>query len=86
MVGEAVELCTRADALLLAGWLRARLRHEIGLSRRPADAIEAVWVDGERVDPPPGPAATGSDLLSGELDVYSRDPVYEAAVHEAAKA
>jgi glucose-6-phosphate dehydrogenase assembly protein OpcA len=74
----------RADALLLAGWLRARLRHEITLSRRSADAIRAVWIDGDRVEPPPAPAATGSDLLSAELDVYSRDPVYEAAVRAAA--
>jgi glucose-6-phosphate dehydrogenase assembly protein OpcA len=73
----------RADALLLAGWLRARLRREIRLSRRPADAIEAVWVDGDRVEPPSAPAATGSELLSAELDVYSRDPVFEAAVRVA---
>jgi glucose-6-phosphate dehydrogenase assembly protein OpcA len=73
----------RADALLLAGWLKARLRREITLSRRAADAVDAVWVDGDRVGPPIAPAATGSDLLSAELDVYSRDPVYEAAVRAA---
>jgi glucose-6-phosphate dehydrogenase assembly protein OpcA len=76
----------RADALLLAGWLRDRLRREIALARRPADAMQAVWVDGEPVEPPADPAPTGSELLSAELDVYSRDPVYEAAVRAAAKA
>jgi len=75
----------RADAMLLAGWLEARLRHEIRLTRRSADTIEAVWIDGDRVDSPAGSPATGSDLLSAELDVYSRDPVYEAAVKAAAK-
>jgi glucose-6-phosphate dehydrogenase assembly protein OpcA len=76
----------RADALLLAGWLEARLRHEIRLTRRSADTVEAVWVDGERVGSPAGGPATGSDLLSAELDVYARDPVYEAAVRAAANA
>ena len=75
----------RADALLLAGWLRARLRREITLSRRSADAVRAVWVDGDPVEPPADPTGTGSDLLSAELDVYVRDPVYEAAVRAAAK-
>jgi glucose-6-phosphate dehydrogenase assembly protein OpcA len=76
----------RADAMLLAGWLEARLRHAIRLARRSGDTIEAVWVDGDRVDSPAGGPATGSDLLSAELDVYSRDPMYEAAVRAAAKA
>jgi glucose-6-phosphate dehydrogenase assembly protein OpcA len=74
----------RADALLLTGWLRARLRREITLSRRASDAVQAVWIDGDRVEPPSAPPATGSELLSAELDVYSRDPVYEAAVRAAA--
>lgn len=76
----------RADAMLLAGWLEARLRHEIRLTRRSSDTLEAVWVDGDSVDAPAGGPATGSDLLSAELDAYSRDPVYEAAVRAAAKA
>jgi glucose-6-phosphate dehydrogenase assembly protein OpcA len=74
----------RADALLLVGWLRARLRREIALSRRHAETVEGVSVDGDRVEPPAGPRASGSDLLSAELDVHSRDPVYEAAVRAAA--
>jgi len=76
----------RADALLLAGWLGARLRREIALTRRHAASVEGVWVDRDPVEPPVDPAPTGSELLSAELDVYSRDPVYEAAVRAAARA
>lgn len=70
----------RADALLLAGWLRSRLRREVALTRRDAPAPVAVRVDGEAVSPPaaPGPL-TESDLLSAELDTLARDPIYEAA-------
>jgi glucose-6-phosphate dehydrogenase assembly protein OpcA len=74
----------RADALLLSGWLRSRLRREIALSRRAADAVGEVRVDGEPVEPPPAPPLSASELLSAELDVYSRDPVYEAAVRAVA--
>ena len=74
----------RADALLLAGWLRSRLRHEVSLSRRESDVLQAVRVDGEPVEPAPSPPVFPSDLLSAELDVYARDPVYEAAVRAAA--
>ena len=73
----------RAEALLLAGWLRSRLRKQIRLTRRNADSLSGVWVDGERVEPPGEPAPSGSDLLSAELDVFARDPVYEAAVRAA---
>jgi glucose-6-phosphate dehydrogenase assembly protein OpcA len=76
----------RADALLLAGWLRARLRREVTLTHRAAAAVQAVRIDGDAVERPAEPAATGSDLLSAELDLYARDPVYEAAVRAAAKA
>ena len=70
----------RADALLLAGWLRSRLRREVALSRRAADAVTAVRIDGDPVEQPIVPPRSRSDLLSAELDVYVRDPVYEAAV------
>jgi glucose-6-phosphate dehydrogenase assembly protein OpcA len=73
----------RADALLLAGWLRSRLRRRVRLTRRDAETVRAVEVDGVAVEPllgdPPGPG----DLLSAELDVLGRDPVYEAAVRAA---
>ena len=70
----------RADALLLAGWLRARLRRPVKLSHRSASELERVAVDGEPVPPPRGAAPSASDLLSAELDVFGRDPIYEAAV------
>jgi glucose-6-phosphate dehydrogenase assembly protein OpcA len=70
----------RAEALLLAGWLRSRLDREVSLSRRNAPELRAVWVDGERVAVAPGEEPDPSDLLSAELDVLSRDPIYEGAV------
>ncbi len=70
----------RADALLLAGWLRSRLRRDVALRARAADAVTAVTVDGAPVEPPAVNGATASALLSAELDVLSRDRVYEAAV------
>lgn len=73
----------RADALLLVGWLRSRLRREIALGRRNADAIERVSVDREPVPMPFGDRPTPSDLLSAELDALVRDPVYEASVRGA---
>ena len=74
----------RADALLLAGWLRSRLRRKVGLRLSLADRVTAVAVDGERLDPPAGDDVTPSALLSAELDVLTRDPVYEAAVRRSA--
>jgi hypothetical protein len=70
----------KADSLLLAGWLRSRLGQRVRLSHRPASQLERVAVDGEPVPPPRGPARSASDLLSAELDVFGRDPIYEAAV------
>ncbi len=72
-----------ADALLLAGWLGSRLRREVALTRRPGREVSAVHVDGEPVPRPLGEMPTGSDLLSTELDVFGRDPVYENAVRAA---
>jgi glucose-6-phosphate dehydrogenase assembly protein OpcA len=70
----------RADALLLAGWLRSRLRRSVDLVQRPGKTIRRVALDGERVPPPPGDGLSASDLLSEQLDVFERDPIYEAAV------
>lgn len=70
----------RADALLLAGWLRSRLRRDVALSRRDAPELRAVAVDGEPLPPPDDPGLSASDLLSAELDVLGRDRIYEAAV------
>ena len=70
----------KADALLLAGWLRSRLRRDVKLSHRSSAELERVAVDGEPVSAPRGGAPSQSDLLSAELDAFARDPVYEAAV------
>ncbi len=69
----------RADAELIAGWLRARLKREVSLTRRNAESIQAIWVDGDAVVSA-GDLLSSSELLSGELDQFGRDPVYEAAV------
>ena len=70
----------KPEAHLLAGWLRARLAREVVLALEEAAAIEAVAVDGAPVAGPAGSARTQSDELSGELDVFARDPVYEQAL------
>jgi glucose-6-phosphate dehydrogenase assembly protein OpcA len=73
----------KADALLLAGWLRSRLKRRVKLSHRSAAELERIAVDGEPVAPPRGATPSASDLLSAELDVFGRDPVYERAVSAA---
>ena len=47
----------KADALLLAGWLRSRLRKEVQLSHRSSDELEAVAIDGELGRSAPGRTA-----------------------------
>ena len=69
----------RADAELVAGWLRSRLKRDVTLTRRDAPAVRAMWVDGEPVESP-GELLNGSELLSAELDQFGRNAVYEAAV------
>jgi glucose-6-phosphate dehydrogenase assembly protein OpcA len=74
-----------AEALLLAGWLRSRLRKHVDLVHRAGRTLRRVALDGEAVAPPPGDGLTPSDLLSEQLDVFGRDPVYEAAVAAASQ-
>jgi glucose-6-phosphate dehydrogenase assembly protein OpcA len=70
-----------ASALLLKGWLRARLGNEVDLEHVPSgEDVEAVAIDGEAVAPPRGDRPSQSDVLSDELDRYERDPVYEQSV------
>jgi glucose-6-phosphate dehydrogenase assembly protein OpcA len=72
---------TAAQAWLLCGWLRSRLgRDEIGVEHDPAERLEGVSLDGEAVPLPPGDPPTPSDVLSDELERFTPDPVYEAAV------
>ncbi len=75
---------TRAQALLLGGWLRSRLGHDVTVRHEASDVLAGVSVDGAPIDAPPGEAPASSDLLSDELDRYTRDRVYEDAVRAAA--
>jgi glucose-6-phosphate dehydrogenase assembly protein OpcA len=70
----------KAEATLLAAWLRSRLRTPIALRRHDARSLRRVSVDGEQVAPARLPRRTASDLLSEQLELYTRDRVYEAAV------
>ena len=69
-----------ADALLLHGWLCARLARDVVLRSEDAAYLERVEADGEAIAPAAAWPATPSDLLSDELDVFGRDPIYEEAV------
>lgn len=72
---------TQAQAALLAGWLRSRLdRDDIALEHIPAERLEGIDLDGQPAPFPPGDPPQPSDVLSDELDRFSRDPIYEAAV------
>lgn len=70
----------KAEALLLRAWLATRLRRHFRLSHEEAARLARIEVDGERVRPARGPSHSASDLLSAELETFSRDRVYEAAV------
>jgi hypothetical protein len=72
---------TAAQAWLLGGWLRSRLRRgEIAVEHDPAEKLEGVALDGEAVPLPPSDPPAPSDVLSDELERFTPDPVYEAAV------
>jgi len=72
---------TAAQAWLLCGWLRSRLgRDDIALEHENADRLEGVALDGEPVPLPAGEPPTPSDVLSDELERFTPDPIYEAAV------
>jgi glucose-6-phosphate dehydrogenase assembly protein OpcA len=75
---------TAAQAHLLAGWLRSRLGREIELEHDASDRLVGVEVDGEAAPFPPGDPPPAADLLSDELERFSRDRVYEAAARAAA--
>jgi glucose-6-phosphate dehydrogenase assembly protein OpcA len=72
---------TAAQAWLLAGWLRSRLgRTDIALEHEESERLEGVALDGEPVPLPPGEPPAPSDVLSDELERFTPDPIYEAAV------
>lgn len=74
----------QAQAALLRGWLASRLRRQIR-AVEPADEL-SVQLGGERLAPPRTQPLSPADLLSNELDRFSRDRIYEAAVLTAAAA
>jgi glucose-6-phosphate dehydrogenase assembly protein OpcA len=81
---ETIEVTgTDAQAKLLAGWLRSRLGHDVALEHVQSDRLEGVKVDGEPAPFPPGDPPNPADLLSDELDRFTRDRVYEEAVRSA---
>jgi len=85
-VGDCADLAVTgpaADAHLLAGWLRSRLDREISLTVEPADEVESLAVDGRVLSEPQEEPPSSSALLSAELETYSRERVYEAAVRAA---
>ena len=72
---------TEAQALLLVGWLRSRLgRDDIAVEHVQAERLEGIDLDGKPAPFPAGDPPQPSDVLSTELDTYTREPVYEAAV------
>jgi glucose-6-phosphate dehydrogenase assembly protein OpcA len=81
--GELAVAGPAADAHLLAGWLRSRLGREVRLAVEAADEVESVRVDGREIRRPPSEPLDASALLSGELETFGRDRVYEAAVRAA---
>ena len=70
----------KAEALLLGGWLRSRLRRDLTVRHTEARLIRRVEIDGRSVRPAHLPATSASDLLSEQLEVSGRDRMYEAAV------
>jgi glucose-6-phosphate dehydrogenase assembly protein OpcA len=67
-----------AESVLLRGWLASRLERPI---RPVEEAAElTVRLGGEEMLSPRAESQTPSDLLSAELDRFTRDLVYEQAV------
>jgi glucose-6-phosphate dehydrogenase assembly protein OpcA len=65
--------------MLLRGWLASRLDRDIELRHEPAEHVELLAIDGHEVLAHEE-RTSASDLLSHELDRFSRDEVYERAV------
>jgi hypothetical protein len=71
---------TPAQAHLLAGWLRSRLGHAVEVEVEEHPTLEGIDLDGKPAPFPPGRPPGASDVLSAELDQFTRDRIYEAAV------
>jgi glucose-6-phosphate dehydrogenase assembly protein OpcA len=68
----------RAEATLLRGWLASRLGRAIRAVEETAELV--VKLGGEDVRPPQVERPSPSDLLSAELDRFTRDRIYEESV------
>jgi hypothetical protein len=75
---------TKAQAHLLRGWLMSRLGHEVALELDERERLEGIDLDGKPAAFPPGRPPNPSDVLSAQLDRFTRDRVYEAAARTAA--
>jgi len=71
-----------AEGSLLRGWLASRLQRAVR-PRDPADEL-SVQLGGEVLRTPRGEELSPADLLSNELDRFSRERIYEDAVRAAA--
>jgi glucose-6-phosphate dehydrogenase assembly protein OpcA len=71
------------EATLLTGWLRSSLDRNVALRHEAAERIELLELDGTAVRAREE-RWSASDLLSHELDRFSRDLIYEEAVTAAA--
>lgn len=81
-VRSAAELHVRGplpETMLLRGWLASRLGRDVALRHEPAEHVELLAIDGDEVVVREE-RTSASDLLSNELDRFSRDEVYERAV------
>ena len=67
------------ESMLLRGWLASRLERDIALRHDVAEHVELLAIDGREVIAREE-RTSASDLLSNELDRFSRDEVYERAV------
>jgi glucose-6-phosphate dehydrogenase-like protein OpcA len=83
-VGTVRVTGTAPQALLIGGWLRSRLdKDDIEVEHVDAERLEGIDLDGQPAPFPPGDPPLPSDVLSDELERFTRDRVYEAAVRAA---
>lgn len=76
---------TTAQGHLLGGWLRSRLgRDDLVVEIDEHETLEGIDLDGRPAPFPPGDPPAPSDVLSEELDRFTRDRVYEDAARAAA--
>lgn len=75
----------RAEALLIAGWLRSRLHRRIDLAVGQARSLREIRLDGVSVPRPERDDRSASDLLSEQLDQFGHDRIYEEALRAATR-